>query len=88
MTIVSCFEGFEFEEEKTTRLSLKCLAWKGFMKFASKKNFKKNLRSEKYFVSEIIFKKKFGSEKFWSEKKFCLKKIWSEIFPGPIKFPI
>ena len=69
-----------------TKLSLKCSAWKGFIKFASKKNFKKNFRSEKYFVSENNLKTKIWFKKSWSEKKFCLKKFWFKFFLEPIKF--
>ena len=82
-----------------TRLSLKCSAWKGFIKFATKTNFKQNFRSEKCFVSENNFQKKFRSEKFWSQKKFSLKKFLfknsfgtNQIFGlkilGPKKFQI
>ena len=59
-----------------TRLSLKCSAWKVFIKFASKKNFKRNFMSEKYFVSENNFQKEIWFRNFWSEKKSCVKKFW------------
>ena len=59
-----------------TRLSLKCSAWKGFMKTI----FKKNVGSEKKILSE---KKIWGSEKFWVRKKFG-----SKIFLEAIKFVV
>ena len=51
------------KNKKITRL--KCSAWKGFMNFASKKNFKKNFMSKK-----ILCQKKFSKKYFDLKKSF------------------
>ena len=63
-----------------TRLSLKCSAWKGFIKFASKKFSTKFLGPKDILCQKVIFKEKFCSEKILVWKKVLFEKILVQNF--------